>query len=269
MNTIKDKYKELLRILSNTKGALIAFSGGVDSSLLLYAAKEALGNKVIAASIATPYVPDWEQAEAREIARNMGVKHIVIELPFPEELRMNPPEHCYTCKRILFEKLIATAAEHGIDHVLEGTNIDDLSDYRPGIKALRELEITSPFVEAGLNKQDIRDLSREFGLPTWNKPSFACLLSRMPVGGKVTEQALRQVENAEVFLMKIGFPSVRVRHHGDVARIEIPCEQLSEFIRANEKHSINEQLKGMGYWHVALDLGGYSMGSLNREPSEE
>ena len=269
MNNATRKYKKLIEMLSNTDGAVIAFSGGVDSTFLLHAAIEALGDRAIAASIATSYVPEWEQAEARRFALEIGVEHLLIELPFPEELRMNPPEHCYTCKKIIFSRLLEAAEKLGISNVLDGTNVDDLSDYRPGIKALRELGILSPLVEAGLTKQDIRDLSRKFDLPTWNKPSFACLLSRMPIGIEVTDEALRQVENAEVFLMDLGFPAVRVRHHGDVARIEIPKDKFEDFIKANEEHSINDTLKQMGYRHTALDLGGYSMGSLNQKPSDK
>ncbi|NDV23295.1 ATP-dependent sacrificial sulfur transferase LarE [Desulfovibrio sp. JC022] len=263
MDTLALKYKSLLKLLNETRGAVIAFSGGVDSTLLLHAAKEALGERAVAASLATPYVPKWEQGEARKFAKQMGVKHAVLEMDFPEELRMNPPDHCYTCKKILFNKLLGVSQEHGFDHVLEGTNIDDLSDYRPGIKALRELGIRSPFVETDLTKAEIRELSKKFNLPTWNKPSFACLLSRMPADVKVTDGALRQVEQAEVFLMKIGFPAVRVRHHGEIARIEVPADRLQDFINANDIHNINHKLKEFGYKHVSLDLGGYQMGSLN------
>ncbi|WP_319765331.1 ATP-dependent sacrificial sulfur transferase LarE [Maridesulfovibrio sp.] len=264
MEELTLKYENLLELLAGTDGAVIAFSGGVDSTFLLHAAKEALGEKAVAASIATPYVPEWEQEEAKKFAEKSGIEHAVLKLEFPTELRMNPPEHCYTCKKILFSKLLEFAGGMGLDKVFEGTNVDDLNDYRPGLKALLELGIRSPMLEAKLSKEDIRELSRRFSLPTWNKPSFACLLSRMPVNVEVTEKALRQVEQAEVFLMNIGFPAVRVRHHGETARIEVPEDQLRDLITANEKHNINGKLKEFGYRHVTLDLGGYQMGSLNK-----
>ncbi|WP_432738110.1 ATP-dependent sacrificial sulfur transferase LarE [Maridesulfovibrio sp. FT414] len=269
MTNATSKYQRLLAVLAETKGAVVAFSGGVDSTLLLHAAKQALENRAVAATISTPYVPRWELNEAKQSAERMQVRHVIVEMPFPDELRMNPPEHCYTCKKLLFGRLLETAGERGLYQVLDGTNVDDLGDYRPGIRALRELGITSPFLEADLNKQDIRELSKQFELPTWDKPSFACLLSRMPVDAEVTDQALRQVESAEIFLMGIGFPAVRVRHHGDVARIEIPQESIPDFIAACTKYNINDELKKLGYRHVTLDLGGYSMGSLNRIPAEQ
>lgn len=264
---LTQRYENLLSMLKQTGGAAIAFSGGVDSTFLLHAAKEALSERVLAVSVATPYVPRWEQDEARELARNMGVSHAVAELPFPEEIRMNPADHCYTCKSILFTKLWEMARANGYAHLFDGTNVDDLGDYRPGLKALKELEVTSPLMEAGLTKADIRELSREFGLPTWDKPSFACLLSRMPIGVQVKESELEKVEQAEVFLMENGFPAVRVRHHGDVARIEVPQDQIIDLVSANVFLNIDTKLKQLGFKHVAVDLHGYSMGSLNR-PTE-
>ncbi|NDV18479.1 ATP-dependent sacrificial sulfur transferase LarE [Pseudodesulfovibrio sp. JC047] len=257
------RYDTLIQKLTATGGALVAFSGGVDSTLLLYAAYAALGDKAVAATIVTPYIPRWEITEAKAYADTLGVTHVELERPFPEALRMNPPDHCYTCKKYLFSELVECARNQKIPCVLDGTNLDDLDDYRPGLKALRELKIGSPLLDAGLTKQDIRDLSRHFGLPTGDKPSFACLLSRMPIGSRVTETALRQVENAERSLMDMGFPAVRVRHHGDVARIEVPQDDIGTLV-THHGPAINDALKKLGYRHVAVDLAGYSMGSLNR-----
>lgn len=269
MNSISSKYENLLQIIARTGGAVTAFSGGVDSTLLLHAARQILGERAVAVTISTPYVPRWELKEACRFTEEAGIRHEIVEIPFPEELRFNPPEHCYTCKKILFNRLLQAAQDNGFSRVLDGTNMDDLDDYRPGIRALRELNILSPFVEAGLTKQEIRELSRQLSLPTWKKPSFACLLSRMPVNTEVTDSALRQVEEAERYLMSLGFHAVRVRHHGEVARIEIPRERIPEFIKVAEQHDIDSQIKNTGYRHVALDLGGYSMGSLNRSSLQE
>lgn len=261
--TLSLKYEKLLASLSEAQSAIVAFSGGVDSTLLLHAAKEALGDKALAVTISTPYVPRWEIAEAQEFVKGLGVEHTMIELPFPEEIRMNPADHCYTCKKILFGELCELAQTRGYKQVLDGTNIDDLADYRPGLKALAELGIISPLKDAGLTKQDIRDLSREFNLPTWDKPSFACLLSRLEIDTPVTDEALQRVEHAEVFLINNGFPAVRVRCHGDVARIEVPSDQVPQLVAANALHRFDAKLKELGFRHVAVDLAGYTMGSLN------
>lgn len=262
------KYDRLLELLKEAGSALVAYSGGVDSTFLLHAARSALGDRVAAATIDTPYIPRWEIREAREFIAPLGVRHIVVEMDFPDELRTNPADHCYTCKKRLFGTLLDVADANGLAHVLDGTNVDDLGDYRPGLKALRELNILSPLMEAGLTKQDIRDLSRRFGLPTWDKPSFACLLSRMPIDTKVNDADLRRVELSEVFLMSLGFRGVRVRSHGGVARIEVPKDRIQDLVQANENNKIDRYLKELGFRHVALDLTGYTMGSLNPASEE-
>lgn len=266
---MNSKYQKLLSLLKSHHKLAVAFSGGVDSTFLLYAAREALGDNVIALSIVTPYVPQWEQEEAMEIARQLKVQRRVVSLSFPEELRNNPSDHCYTCKKILFSKLLELAKAEGCEAVVDGTNVDDLSDYRPGLVALKELSISSPMVEAGLTKDEIRQLSKEFNLPTWDKPSFACLLSRLPVGVRVEEADFVQIEKAERFLMASGFAAVRLRHHGDVARIEVPKQDIVRLIECNRDGKIDNALKSMGYRHVAVDLAGYTMGSLNRPVGEE
>lgn len=262
-------YHKLLSLLKSYNKLAIAFSGGVDSSFLLYAAQEALGDQVVALSVVTPYVPRWEREEAVAFAKSLGVKHHIITLPFPEQLRNNPADHCYTCKKLLFTKLLEEATAHGCDTVVDGTNIDDLSDYRPGLIALKELGVASPMVEAGLTKEKIRALSEQFELPTWNKPSFACLLSRLPVDKRVDESTFTQIERAERFLMECGFAAVRLRHHGEVARIEVPKDDIARLIEVNRDGKIEKALQDMGYRHVTVDLAGYTMGSLNRPVGEK
>jgi len=263
------RYERLRTILAETTGALIAFSGGVDSTLLLHAAGEVLQDRVMAATISTPYIPRWEIAEAEEFAKSLNIHHAVLDMEFPEELRMNPPDHCYTCKRILFTRLLDEAKQRGLPAVLDGTNVDDLSDYRPGLQALRELGIRSPLMEAGLSKQDIRELSRQLGLPTWNKPSFACLLSRMEVNRRIKEADFARVEQAERLLMDNGFPAVRVRQHGDAARIEVPRDRIAALVEANLRHGFDATIKQLGYRYVTVDLTGYVMGSQNLDPPEK
>lgn len=264
---LNDRYARLLDSLRAMERVLTAFSGGVDSALLLRAAHEALPGGVLAVTFATPYTPRDEVEEALAMARELGVEHRVVELPVPDELRDNPPERCYICKRLLFGRLIDMAKAAGIGHVLDGSNLDDLSDHRPGRKAIEELGVESPLLDAGMTKRDIRGLSRELGLPTWNRPAGACLLTRLPHGTTVDETALARIDAGERYLRSLGFPAVRLRVHGDVARIEAPRESLAALLQADETHGINARLKELGYGHVALDLGGYRMGSLN-EPDK-
>ncbi|MGE4468932.1 MAG: ATP-dependent sacrificial sulfur transferase LarE [Desulfovibrio sp.] len=257
------RYQRLIRDLRTMEGAAVAFSGGVDSTLLLHAGQQALGNHVVALTASTPYMAGPEIQQARELAARFGVRHVVLELPFPEALRTNPADHCYPCKKYLFTRLWQATRELGLGHLLDGTNLDDLDDYRPGLRALAELGVSSPLRQAGLTKEDIRALSHREGLPTWNKPPMACLLSRMPANHYVNDADLRRVEAAETFLMEQGFPWVRVRVHDDAARIEIPRDRLSDMLQGSLPHRVDTRLRTLGFRHVSLDLAGYRTGSLN------
>ena len=265
--TKDDKYRNLLDGLRSMQRAVVAFSGGLDSTFLLHAARQALGDGVLAVTISTPYMAQAEIEEAVSAAQAMQAAHRVLDVPFPELLRDNPPERCYLCKKALFTLLGQAAAAENIEHVLDGTNLDDLDDYRPGLKALGELGVKSPLLTAGLTKKDIRDLSREQSLPSWNKPAAACLLSRIPHGTRIEDLELRRIDQAEQFLKELGFAAVRLRSHGELARIEVPREQVADLIEADRRCGIDARLKTLGYRHVAVDLAGYRMGSLNVKTS--
>jgi uncharacterized protein len=261
---IKDKYNKLIDYLKNMDSLVVAFSGGVDSSFLLRAAKDALGDKAVAFTITSPYHPQWEIREAVELAKKIGVKQIVErqEIILPE-IKNNPPDRCYLCKKALFTEILKFAEEQGFKYVADGTNLDDTKDYRPGMKALKELSIKSPLLETGFTKEDIRMISKEIGLPTWNKPAYACLLSRIPYGQEITETDLRKIEKAELYMMNLGFKIIRVRLHGDLARIEVSPEERKKLFNAELLDEIAEDIKNFGFKYVTLDLQGYRTGSLN------
>ena len=270
---LKDKNATLLAELCAMQRVLVAFSGGVDSALLLHAAQRALGDSVLAVTFATPYSPKAETAGAVELAEALQVRHRVIELPIPDAIRENPPDRCYLCKRVLFGELVRMAGGEGIEHILDGSNLDDLDDHRPGRRAVMELGVRSPLLAAGLTKQDIRDLSREHDLPTWDKPAGACLLTRIPHNTVVEEGELGRIDRGETFLKSLGFSNVRLRSHGALARIELPTESIGSSLNPLLRGRIDRGLKGLGYRHVAVDLAGYRMGSLNEpvkntEPKE-
>ena len=260
------KKKRLAEILKAYGRLVVAFSGGVDSTFLLAAAKEALGGRVTAVTADSPLHSRREIREALATAKALGVEHIVV--PFAEltapGFAANPPDRCYTCKQLIFSEINRMAASMGVERVAHGVNLDDLGDYRPGQKAAEEMGVAAPLVEAGLNKADIRALSRRMGLPTWNKPSMACLASRIPYGRPITPEALKMVEAAEEILQGLGFSGCRVRHHGDVARIELAARDVNRAVRTGVRSRIVEGLKAVGFTHVAVDLEGYVPGSLNR-----
>lgn len=268
---LQTKLQRLKDILAGMGSAAIAYSGGVDSTFLLKVAHDILGDNVIAITARSSTYPEREFNEACELIKQIGAEHVVIiseELEI-EGFRSNPVNRCYYCKKELFNKIWDVAKKHGINHVLDGSNVDDTSDFRPGMKAADELGVESPLRQAGMTKNDIRALSKAMGLPTWSKPSFACLSTRFPYGQPITEEKLSMVEQAEQFLLDKGFAQVRVRHHGDIARIEIAPEERRRFFDELLMDEIDARFKQIGFAYTALDLAGYRTGSMNEVLKEE
>jgi pyridinium-3,5-biscarboxylic acid mononucleotide sulfurtransferase len=258
-----EKYSKLITYLKSLGSAVIAFSGGVDSTFLLKAAKEALGEKAAALTVVSPYIPKWEIEEAKELVKEIGISHSFIEVPIIDEIKDNPSDRCYLCKRGIFTLIRNFAADNGYNCVLDGTNFDDTKDYRPGLRALSELGIKSPLLENEITKAEIRQFSKELGLNTWDKPPYACLLSRIPYGTKLTVKEFERIEKSEKYLMDKGFRAVRVRSHGETARIEVPAAERSKLFDMNLLDEISRVIKGFGFKYVAMDLEGYRTGSLN------
>lgn len=266
MDTLHEKKQHLELILRELGSVVVAFSSGVDSTFLLKVAHDVLGEKAIAVTARSCSFPVRELNEARAFCAAEEIEQIIVE---SEELsiegfRQNPKNRCYLCKHELFTKIRRIAEERGIPYIAEGSNMDDTGDYRPGLIAVAELEVKSPLREAELTKAEIRQLSKEMGLPTWDKQSFACLSSRFVYGETITEEKLSMVDRAEQKLLDLGFHQVRVRIHGNLARIEIDRSEFHKIIQPEIAEPLNKELRELGFLYVTLDLGGYQMGSMNR-----
>ncbi|MBK8883578.1 MAG: ATP-dependent sacrificial sulfur transferase LarE [Bacteroidales bacterium] len=258
-----DKSVKLDNILKGLDSFIVAFSGGVDSSFLLHRSFRVRKTAIIGVTIRTPYIPSHEITSAVEFSELHGIKHKILDLTFPEIIRNNPIQRCYLCKKSLFTELVTYARENNYRYVVDGSNADDTGDFRPGMKALTEMGIRSPLLEAGLTKKEIRELSRNEGLDIWDKPAMACLLTRIPYDTEIKDGMLGMIEKAESMLCDKGYPGVRVRMHGDLARIECLPGYMEKLIRNSEREYITSHLKKIGFRYVSLDLEGYRTGSSN------
>jgi pyridinium-3,5-biscarboxylic acid mononucleotide sulfurtransferase len=263
---LKNKYTKLKSILCELQSVVIGFSGGVDSSLLLKVASDVLGSNAVAVIGTSETYPQNEQREAVAIAKMIGIQPIEVatkEIDNPQYSK-NPTDRCYHCKTELFGILSVIAKERGIRWVADGSIVDDLGDFRPGMKAKNEQNVRSPLLEAGLTKNDVRELSKELGLPNWDKPSFACLSSRFPYGYEITREALGKIDRAESFLRERGFKNLRVRNHDEkTARIEVGINEMHKFMDPKIRSEIVAFMKEIGFMYITLDLQGYRTGSMN------
>ena len=260
-----EKIRILKDYLTSLESVAVAFSGGVDSTFLLKTAHDVLGEKAIAVTISSDLIPRRELEEAKNFCTENKITQILCEVDELEipDFKNNPKNRCYICKKHLFTKILEIARQNNISNVVEGSNLDDLGDYRPGLKAIEELEIKSPLKFAVLTKSEIRELSKNLNLKTWNKPSFACLASRFVYGEEITKSKLKMIEQSEGILLRLGFNQFRVRIHGNIARIEILPEDFIRIIQNETRTKIYDELKNLGFSYVTLDLKGYRTGSMN------
>jgi len=267
---IEDKLSKLKEIVSKLGSVVVAFSGGVDSTLVAKVCYDTLRDNSMAVTARSETYPDFEFKESQKLAREIGIKHLVVdtsELAI-EGFANNPPERCYFCKTELFGKLKEIAKEHGFLNVADGANLDDTQEFRPGLKASKELNVRSPLKEAGLKKEDIRKVSKLLNLPNWNKPAYACLSSRFPYGQSITEEKISMVSEAETYLRGLGLIQFRVRHHETIARIEILPEDIHILTNSPAREELTAKFKKIGFTYVTLDLEGYRSGSMNEILSE-
>ncbi len=265
--TIQKKVKLLEKIIKDTDGLTVGFSGGVDSGFLLYKASELLGKKAIAITAMTDFITKDELEICKKFTLKYGIKHLTVPVNLSniKNVIKNYPDRCYHCKKIIFTMIKRNSLKLGIKYTAEGSNADDVYDFRPGNKAIAELGIISPMKKAGLTKEEIRMLSKKAGLDTWNKPSTACLATRFPYGTEITKERLMAVKKAENYLKRMGYKQFRVRWHDDIARIEIGKDEIYKFFKAKIIKLVNNKIKKLGFRYVTLDLGGYRVGSMNEK----
>jgi len=260
----EEKYELLKENLLKYGSLAVAFSAGIDSALLTLTAHRVLKDNMIAVTAVSPLMPKAEIEAAKEFCQKNGIKHILCPIDNAlKNIKDNPKDRCYICKKQIMKTLLDKARENGINYLAEGSNMDDISDYRPGAKAIAELGLLSPLKQAGLTKADIREIARLEGIPFWNKPAYACLATRFPCGSKLTEEKLKAVEAAEDYLHKKGFLQIRVRCHENLARIEAADEYFERLLNKGLLKEIDLKLKSLGFRYVSLDLGGYKTGNMN------
>jgi len=262
---MNNKLELLKQIIKNHGSMAVAYSGGVDSTFLAKVAYDVLGEKAVAITVKAGMVPEREIKDSIELAEQIGINQYFLELDAGEVevFKTNPKDRCYHCKKHIFMNIKEKAREFGIECVADGSNLDDMGDYRPGMKAIKELNVASPLKEAGLTKDEIREYSKELGLGTWDKPAFACLATRFPYDVEITKEKLKTIEQAEDYLLELGFRQFRVRCHGDVARIEVVPEDRVKFFDVVFMDKVSKRFKEFGFVFVALDLEGYKMGNMN------